>query len=507
MSAAKTDRIAMWSLFAVILFSSAYFFGGSGFNQNATFAMTRAMVEHRELHIDRYAGNTADISRANGHIYSNKVPGLSFVTAVPYAALYILRGAPQTTLEATVDLYLCTIVVCGICAALIGVLLYGAARHRELPPQAAYSIALIAVLGTPLFAYATMLFPHVPSCLFALLAFLALDGTLRRNVAVAGAAVGAATLMHYLCALLVIVMFGFALATSRRRVRDALLFVAGGLPFALLLGWYQFAVFGSPLRTTVVSQNPGFITQGAWFGIFSLPRIEAFWGLTFSPFRGLFYIAPILLAAAYGVVVMARRERAAAVTIAATTLLFLIVNSAFNVWHGSYTIGPRYSLPLVPLLALGLTYVHGRAKLLYGTFAALSLAFNIAVTAVDAQPPDTLRDPIGKYAIPALLTGSASDDPSMPPWIPALYTGHTSTNRVASDEIVAYQKRAPESRENEWASFNLGELFFGAGSFASILPWLAIAGAAVFTTRASLRRSHHATHTIRDTRTEKSRSA
>jgi hypothetical protein len=503
----KADRVARWSIFALLLFSSAYFFGGSGFNQNATFDMTRSLVEHGQLHIDRYTGNTADISRANGHVYSNKVPGLSFLAAIPYAALHALHGAPASTLEATLMLYLCTVLVCGVCAALIGVLLYRAARHRGLAPEVAYAIALLAVLGTPLFAYATMLFPHVPSCLVALLAFLSLDGTLRRNALLAGAAVGAATLMHYLCALLVVVMFAFLLATSRARLRETLLFIAGGLPFALLLGWYQFTVFGSPLRTTVTTQNPGFITHGAWFGIFSLPRADALWGLTFSPFRGLFYIAPVLLFAAYGLVLMARKERAAAIAIAATSLLFLVVNAAFNVWHGSYTIGPRYSLPLVPLLALGLIYAHGRPKLLYATFAALSLFFNFAVTAVDAQTPDTLRDPIGKYAIPALLTGSASDDPAVPPWIPALYTGHTSTNRVAFDEVVAYQKRGLGSPENEWASFNLGELAFGAGSFASVLPWLAIASGVVLTTRASLRRRHRATHTIPGTQTARSHSA
>ncbi len=507
MTEEKLDRIAMWSAFAAVLFSAAYFFGGSGFNQNATFNMTRALVEHRELHIDRYLGNTADVSRANGHVYSNKVPGLSFVTAIPYALIYALRGAPQSALEATFVLYVCTVATCGVAAALIALLMFKAARHRGVARERALAIAVVTVLGTPLFAYATMLFPHVPSCLLALLAFLSLDGTLRRRPALAGAAVGAAVLMHYLCALLVVVMYAFTLATSRAKLRDSLHYALGGLPFVILLGAYQVAVFGSPFRTTVVSQNPGFITEGAWFGIFLLPKAEALWGLTFSPFRGLFYIAPVLLAATFGVLAMARSERAAAMTIAANTLLFLIVNSAFNIWHGSYTIGPRYSLPVIPLLALGLIYVGARWKLLTITIAAISLFFNFAVTAVDAQTPDILHDPIGKYAIPALLTGSASDDPSVPPWIPALYTGHTSTNRVAIDEMVAYQRRRPESPENEWASFNLGEAIFGAGSFASLLPYFAFMALLAFSVRASLRRPLRATHTIRDTQTEKSRSA
>jgi len=506
-NAAQPDRIATGSLFAVLLFSFAYFYGGSGFNQNATFDLTRAIVEHRELHIDRYAANTADISRYGGHIYSNKVPGLSFLAVIPYAPLYALRGAPENALELNLYLYVTSIVTAGISGALIGVLLYKAARHRGLSPDAAYAIALVVALGTPIFAYSTMLFPHVPASLFALLAFLALDGTLRRNALLAGAAVGAAVLMHYLCALLVFVMLGFLLATSRARIRETLRYIAGGMPFAAVLGWYQYAVFGSPFQTTIPTVNPGFLSEDAWFGIFYLPRAEALWGLTFSPYRGLFYLAPVMLLAVIGLVAMFRKERAAAMTIVAGALLFFIINSAFNGWHGSYTIGPRYSLPAVPLLAIGLVYIHGRFRLVYAVLAAISLFFNFAVTAVDPQVPDKFHDPVTKYVIPALLTGRAANDPTVPPWLGELYTGHTSTNRVAADELMPFQRHRPGSPESEWASFNLGELLFGPGSFASILPYLAIVAAAVLTTRASLRRRYRATHTTPDTQTERSRSA
>lgn len=507
MQESAVDRLAAWSIFAVVLFSSAYFFGGSGFGQNATFSMTRALVEHGELHIDRYAGNTADVSRAGGHLYSNKVPGLSFLAAVPYAALYAIRGAPRTPLEGTFAQYVCSVAVCGVAASLIGVLLYRAARTRGVDPRTAYAIALAACFGTPLFAYATMLYPHVPSALFALVAFLSLDGTLRRNAALAGAAAGAASLMHYLSVLLVLVMLGFLLATSQRRVRETAQYVAGGLPFALLLGAYQLVVFGSPFRTTLDSTNPAFLVKGAWLGVFSLPKGGAVWGLTFSPFRGLFYLAPLLLAAAGGLAVMVRRQRAAAITIALTAILFLLVNAAFNGWYGGYAIGPRYVLPAVPLLVLGLCHVPRQARLLTISLAAVSIFFNVDVTVVDPQPPDTLRDPIGKYAIPSLLVGNSSDDADVPPWIPALYRGHTSTNRVAFDELTAYQRRPPGSRENEWASFNLGELLFGPGALASLFPWLLIAGAVVFTTRGRLRRPVPARPATPGTQTARSRSA
>ncbi|HET8775348.1 MAG TPA: hypothetical protein VFP80_16230, partial [Thermoanaerobaculia bacterium] len=198
------DRAAV---FFTLLFSYAYFFGGSGFNQNATFDLTRALVERQQLHIDEYAANTADVSFHAGHVYSNKAPGLAFAAAVPYAVFYAIHGAPRNALELNLALYLCTVAICGVSGALIGVLLAEAARKRGLPPD----IALLAGLGTPLFAYSTMLFAHVPAALLVLVAYL----SLRKRPMLAGAAIGAATFINYLCAPLVLVFLFGAPAAGR----------------------------------------------------------------------------------------------------------------------------------------------------------------------------------------------------------------------------------------------------------------------------------------------------
>jgi hypothetical protein len=309
----------------------------------------------------------------------------------------------------------------------------------------------------------------------------------------AGAAMGAATSINYLCAPLALILL-----IAKTRGKNALLYIGGGVPFALFLAWYHWAAFGSPLRTPIATTNPAFLDRAAFLGIFYLPQLDALWGITLSPYRGLFYLAPMLL---FAVVALVRAKQW---TILTFTAPLLLLHASFNGWHGGYTIGPRYLLPIVPLLALRLRdAANTRARPLFFAAAVISLLFNFAATAVDPQPPDRLRDPLGKYELPALLTGSAADDASVPPWLPALYTGHTSTNRVAIDELTPFTRHAIGSRENEWASFNLGELLFGAGSFASILPWLAI----VATSLAFARRRHRATRTTPDTQTARSRSA
>lgn len=453
------DRAAV---FFTLFFSYAYFFGGSGFNQNATFDLTRALVERHEIHIDAYAANTADVSFHDGHTYSNKAPGLAFAAAVPYAVFHAIHGAPRNAIELNAALYLCTVAVCGISGALIGVLLFGAARERGLSPAASAAIALLTGLGTPLFAYSTMLFAHVPAALLVLVAYR----NLRKRPMLAGAAIGAATFVNYLCAPLVLL---FLVPTGEppveRPAGSRRSYLLGGLPFAIALAAYQYAAFGSPFRTAIATTNPAFLDETRWLGVFALPRLDALWGITFSPYRGLFYIAPLLVIAAIGV----RRSK----TILIAAIVTFLVNASFNGWHGGYSIGPRYVLQVVPLLALGLIEMHGRWRLLTNVLAAVSLFFNLAAAAVDPQPPDLLRDPLGRYALPSLVTGRALGD-ARTPWLADFHTGHTSTNRVAPDELLPFTKHRPGSRESEWASFNLGELLTGPGSAWSLLPWLAL---------------------------------
>ena len=473
------------AVFLTLFFSYAYFFGGSGFNQNATFALTRALVERQTLHIDGYAGNTADVSFHEGRTYSNKAPGLAIAAALPYAVFYAIHGAPRNAIELNIALYLCTVIVCGVSGALIGVLIAGVARQRGAPAD----LALLIGLGTPLFAYSTMLFAHVPAALLVLLAYLLIE---RNRPGLAGAAMGAAVFVNYLCAPLALLFLIFGV--RRQRLRFLTPYILGGLPFAIALAAYQFAAFGSPFRSAIATMNPAFIDESAWLGVFRLPKLEALWGITFSPFRGLFYIAPILLIAAIGIV--RRKAWAIAIAVAVT----LLINASFNGWHGGYAVGPRYLVVVVPLLALGLIEMHGRARLLARALAAVSLLFNFAVTAVDPQPPDILRDPIGRYALPSLLTGRALEDEKTP-WLADFYTGHTSTNRIAADELLQFKKHAPGSRESEWASFNLGELLTGPGSWMSVIPWLAAVTLSWWMAR------RRETHTIRDTPPAQSRSA
>ena len=96
-------RIAEW-LFLLAFFTAAYFYAGAGWNQNAALDLTRAIVERHTFAIDAYAANTGDVSYANGHVYANKAPALSFLAEVPYLLVHAFGVTSLAALGVTAPL-------------------------------------------------------------------------------------------------------------------------------------------------------------------------------------------------------------------------------------------------------------------------------------------------------------------------------------------------------------------------------------------------------------------
>jgi hypothetical protein len=433
-------------LFVLTFVTYAWFFGGGGWNQNAHFDLTRALVERQTFHIDGYRVNSGDIAWSNvsgaWHAYSNKPPGLPFLAAIPYAALYSLERAFHVPIDSwlwmTINVYLLTLIVCASCGAGIAVLLFLWAR-RHVDDRSAMGIALIGAFGTIVLPYSTLFFSPVPAAFFLLLAFVVID----ERPALAGAAAGIAGMCFYIC-----IPAAAVLAIAARR--NAWKFILAGLPFGALLAWYHTVCFGAPWRTSLeTAQN--FTERGLLLGLFRThPTKAALWGLTFSEYRGLFFVSPVLLLALVGMWRMRRRRDVA--VIGAIFAIFLLLVASFNGWEGGSSFGPRHVLPAIPLLVLPLAFVRGRWLIVPALF---SVAINLMATAIDPSPPGGIQRPVRDFYL----------------------TKHeVSINRQSVDELLPNHLYRPGSRESQWASFNLGEFVFGAGSPASVLPivlWMA----------------------------------
>ena len=460
---ADSSRRAAWLVAGCLFVSYAWFFQGGGWNPNARLDLTRALATRGTIAIDAERHNTDDWALAGGHYYANKAPGFSFVALPGFVLGRWLAGslgAGETT-ALRIAAWSANLLANALPTAALGALVFaslaawGIASLRERA-----AIALALGLGTLLLPYATAFYAHAPASAAGFAAFVApwrarrvaSPGRARWLALAGGAAGGMAVLLEGSC-VVVVATVAAALACDRRGRNLLPAFLAGGLPFALALGLYDFAAWGHPLRTHLAFQNPGIEERrdGALFGAPDLARV---FGLTLSPFRGLFFSSPLLLLAFAGYGPLWRRDRFAAAVCAAAPLALFAAIASFHAWPGGWAPGPRYLVPAIPFLfpatALGM---HRFPQVAWGV-AGVSVAIMLAVTAVAVEIPPTIRDPLFAFVLPLLLAGRVSVNSQE---LDAWWFAH------------AYAVDMPAS----WASFNLGELVF-FDSPLSLLPLLGI---------------------------------
>jgi hypothetical protein len=113
---------------------------------------------------------------------------------------------------------------------------------------------------------------------------------------------------------------------------------------SILLGtnWYKF---GSPLNT-------GYLQWEREAQPFTANLVPALTGFIASKQWSIFLHFPVLLFALIGWPAFFKKNKSQAILIAGLGAVLLLANSAFQNWRGEDCYGPRYLLPVLPLLGL-----------------------------------------------------------------------------------------------------------------------------------------------------------
>ena len=432
-------------LFVVLLACYGYFFPRwASWSQNSRLDLVLAIVDEGTLNIDNYYENTGDYAYYDGHYYSDKAPGLSFlgvpfyalhkgITAIPPVYQLIERVAHTDAFQATLRengaglqtqrvyfalaLYFVTFFTVSVPAALLGVLLFKMLVSIGSSKSSAFWVTLVYGLATPAFAYGGMLFSHqlVAFSLFAAFSLVFSQRekpTSGRHMFLVGLLLGWAIITEY-PAVLVALGVGLYALWSQRSVKTVIWGALGGLVPGCLLMAYDWTIFGTVMPVGYLySVNYHHLHD---IGLVSVtyPQIEAMWGITFGSFRGLFFLAPIMLLSVPGMVVWWRRRVHSpewAVCVWAALSLFLFTGSSI-MWEGGFAVGPRYLLPMLPFMTMGLGFVweeitaHRAGSLAVGALVLWSVVAVWLETISGQSFPDWTPNPLFDYSLPRFISG------------------------------------------------------------------------------------------------------
>jgi hypothetical protein len=436
------EKRAGFVLVFVLLFVYAYFFPRwADWNQNTRLNLTLSIVETGSIAIDPYHENTGDKLYYQGHYYSDKAPGLSFAAVPIYGAMYPLlnssavsavldRLSSSAALESTLNpdgtgvdrekivfavaQYVFTVLLVSLPSALLGLLLFRFLARFTLNPWPRLFLVLAYGLGTAALPYSTVFYSHQLGAVLTFAAFFLVfrirwEGASRWHLWSAGALLGFSIVSENPTAVMAAAV-GLYAVFGLRDWRAGLPLALAAVPFILIWLGYNYARFGDPLELGY--QYHATFTAHAQAGPagFAGFRWQAFWDITFSPYKGLFFRSPFLLLAVPAFIQLwqGRRYRLELLVTLSIVVLYFVHASSFYDWGGGHTAGPRYLVSMLPFLAYPIILLLNSTawRWLFTPLALISILL-ISAEALAGQhfPYQEVRNPWADYILPSWQSG------------------------------------------------------------------------------------------------------
>jgi len=239
-----------------------------------------------------------------------------------------------------------------VVSAIGAALVFRIATRLGVATGGAFAASALHGAGSLAWPYAGTFFSEP---LATALVLLSLDAVLAAKgrawpMVVGGAAIGLATLAHVSAILFVPFFAAFAWTNvepaRRRRALEA--FLLGAMPVLASLAAFNVLRFGDPFETGRTVDGDLALEFG--YGRF-VPPWRGLIGLLGGA-KGILLTCPAVVLGLFAWPAFHRRARALSWTIAAAAAARLIFIASRSDWHGGFSHGPRYLVPLIPLLLL-----------------------------------------------------------------------------------------------------------------------------------------------------------
>jgi hypothetical protein len=452
------------TLFLILIVCYGYFMPKwADWGANSRADLVYAVGDKGVLTIDDYHTNTGDeacypgpydlaTDSCTGHFYTDKSIGPSLlalpfymvfkgIAALPPVQNFIQSGRGMGAMTDTLNpdgkgmrpeaiyqflaLTFVTFFATSIPAAILGVVVFLFAARFARKDVYAFVLALVYGLGTIAFPYSNVLYQHQLAAFGIFVGFYLLWRVVYEKANlnwlwVVGVLFSLVVITEYPVVFPLGILFLWAVYKMPNRIALYRV-VLGAIPLGLIFAAYNYAIFHTPIPVGYEYSTLWQDVHQQGFLSITMPSLTTFLGLTVSPFRGLFFLSPILLLGLAGLLYAwkdSKIERSVVVVLWLVIGFFTIFYSSSVMWWGGNTVGPRYLAPMVPFLALPIIFAFNRWLLNPVNRAIIIILIGLSflnvwiqTTGGQAFPPAftddgaSITNPLFQYSLPLVMQG------------------------------------------------------------------------------------------------------
>ncbi len=406
-------------LFLLLLSISSYFHHPILFsNESCRYYLIMSVVDHHKLSVeDISTDKDDDLSFNNDHYYSAKAIGVPLLGVPVYWFIRNYTPLAETNPFSALNVYAVRFFVTTLPFTMLGIIMFNFVRRMGVDKGKSLCMVLSYSLGSIALNHAMIFSGHQTAASFCFFSFSLIFWLKVKTKScepssvlypmLAGLLAGIGALSDYTAMYIVLLLVFYIFSTSMP-LQYKIFFILGGLPCLILLALYNFYCFGSIFSFSYSHLTNEVFMDGASKGLLgiSLPKLNVFCSILFSPSRGLFFIMPIFLYSIFGLLKMLKNKLFVPEAILIILIFFgcLFINSGFYGWHAGWTYGPRYLVPLLPFLAIPMAFAPLRSIWFLLLFF-LSIFQVLLSAAVFFHVPPEFANPLLEVIIPFISAG------------------------------------------------------------------------------------------------------
>ncbi|MFC1474850.1 ArnT family glycosyltransferase [bacterium] len=350
------SRYAGFFLFAFLFCLYALTMRGipTGGDALAMFLVTHSLVEDGDTFLDG-EDRVVLVPGRDGREVS-KFGVAQSLAEIPGYHLGRAAAAGNNTAEDSYIIYFVTAFTSPLLGALACLFVYLASLRLGYSGRVSFGVALLAGTCTLLWPHSRLLFSEALQAMaLAAAVWCGLEVREKGGAPTAlaagffpGLVIAAKPALVFVCIpFIVYFLYGLKSDAVKRKALNAAMFFAGLGFWALVVLGYNYIRFGNIFEMGYMTIQDRETLHG-----FGVPLLHGLHGLLFSTGKGLLFYTPAVILSCAALPSFMKRRRAEAWLILAVFIVFILSFAKWNQWHGDYTWGPRFLVPVVPLLML-----------------------------------------------------------------------------------------------------------------------------------------------------------